>query len=238
MDIKKTYETGHVKNVATFQTLISFATAWGETYNPSNEALSLPSLNSLLSDSQTAIAGIDTEKTAYSLAAGARSNAFTPLKPTATRLINALKVSGAPAESVAEALSINRKIQGYRRRTQTDSARTISTSQQSFDNQTENFARLIELLSVNPAYKPNEPELQLTALNAMLTDLRSKNLAVINAYTAYSNAQITRNHLLYAKTTGLVDIAFTVKEYAKSLFGTSSPQYRQISSLEFSRFKK
>ena len=36
-----TSETGHAKNVANFQNLIAFVKAYGETYNPSKEALKI-----------------------------------------------------------------------------------------------------------------------------------------------------------------------------------------------------
>lgn len=38
------YETGHAKNVANFQDLISFCEGYGATYNPSKEALKIPQL--------------------------------------------------------------------------------------------------------------------------------------------------------------------------------------------------
>ena len=42
-----TSETGHLKNVANFDELISFAMGYGETYNPSKAALKLDALKAL-----------------------------------------------------------------------------------------------------------------------------------------------------------------------------------------------
>ncbi len=39
-----TSETGHAKNVANFETLISFCTGYGTTYNPSRDALKVANL--------------------------------------------------------------------------------------------------------------------------------------------------------------------------------------------------
>ncbi len=238
METKKNYETGHAKNVANFQTLISFVTAYGETYNPSNEAITLQALNDLLTQAQSGITSTLNTKTAYNLAANARAADFDPIKPTATRLFNAFKASEVPEKNVEKAKTVNRKIQGTRAKKIDDTQKTVSVSQQSYDSLTESFAELINLLAAEPAYKPNEQDLKLTTLNATLANFREKNLAVTNAYTQYSNAQIARNSILYAKTTGLIDIALTVKEYVKSLFGSASPQYKQISKLEFTRGKK
>ena len=44
---------------------------------------------------------------------------------------------------------------------------------------------------------------------------------------------IERNQSLYNPLTGLVQTAKEVKQYVKSVFGTTSPQYKQVSGLEF-----
>jgi hypothetical protein len=43
----------------------------------------------------------------------------------------------------------------------------------------------------------------------------------------------TRNSILYASVSGLVDVALDVKKYVKSVYGASSPQYKQVSKIEF-----
>ena len=43
-----------------------------------------------------------------------------------------------------------------------------------------------------------------------------------------SNARISRNDILYKANTGLVDIALDTKTYIKSLYGATSPQYKQV----------
>ena len=61
----------------------------------------------------------------------------------------------------------------------------------------------------------------------------AKNSAVVAAFTPLSNARILRNEILYKANTGLVDITLDTKTYIKSLYGATSPQYRQVSKLEF-----
>jgi len=53
------------------------------------------------------------------------------------------------------------------------------------------------------------------------------------AATDLANARIARNHLLYDRQTGMVAIANEVKKYIKSVFGASSPEYRQASAIKF-----
>ena len=70
---------------------------------------------------------------------------------------------------------------------------------------------------------------------AFVSEKTAKNTAVINALTPLSNARIARNNLLYNTGTGLVDLAGEVKKYVKSVFGTTSPQYKQVSGLKFTK---
>jgi hypothetical protein len=83
-------------------------------------------------------------------------------------------------------------------------------------------------------YTPNEADLSVSGLNTLLTSMQTANSGVINAYTAFSNSRIVRDKTLYDESTGLVTAAAEVKKYVKSLFGASSPQYKQVSKLQFS----
>lgn len=53
--MKSTSETGHAKNVANFQQLIEFVTAYGSTYNPSKKSLQLPQLITLKTGSENTL---------------------------------------------------------------------------------------------------------------------------------------------------------------------------------------
>ena len=106
----------------------------------------------------------------------------------------------------------------------------------SYDSRLDNFDKLIKLLSSVAAYAPNEADLKITALTALYTDLKAKNLAVINAETPLNNARIARNDVMYKDNTGLVDVATDVKTYIKSVYGATSPQYKTVSSLKFTKY--
>lgn len=92
---------------------------------------------------------------------------------------------------------------------------------------------MIELLDNDAAYAPNEVDLQVATLQAKSTAMKAANTAVATATVPLSNARITRNGVLYNDKTGLVELAGLVKKYVKSLYGADSPQYQQISGLEF-----
>jgi len=239
-----TSETGHAKNVANFQDLISFVTGYGATYNPTKNALKLTQLSALATTSQTSLADVVTKNTAYNNKINERVVAFSNLKPLATRLINALQTTDATPQKVADAKAFNKKMQGVRAKaveTPTDpntpAPTTISTSQQSYDSQIQHLAGIISVLQSETSYAPNEADLKIVTLTAKQADLTARNNAVATAYANISNSRIARNTTLYGTDTGLFDIATEVKKYIKSVFGATSPQFAQVKGIEFKKPK-
>ena len=240
--MSSTSETGHAKNVANFQDLISFVVGYGATYNPTKNALKLPQLNALATASQTSLADVVTKNTAYNNKVNERVVAFSNLKSLGTRLVNALETTDANAQMVKDAKGFNRKLQGKRASAgttpiepNTPAPATISTSQQSYDQLIQHFAGLKSVLQSEPSYAPNENDLKIVTLTAKQTNLTTKNNEVATAYTNISNSRIARNNTLYGTDTGLVEIATEVKKYIKSLFGASSPEFAQVKGIEFKK---
>jgi hypothetical protein len=238
-------ETGHAKNVANLQDLISFVTGYGATYNPTKNALKLPQLTALYTASQTSLADVITKNTVYNNKVNERVVAFKNLKSLSTRLINALQTTDATSEKVADAKAFNKKMQGIRAKAveaPTDPSapapNTISTSQQSYDQQIQHLAGIISVLQTEPSYAPNETDLQIATLTAKQADLTSKNNAVSTAYTNVSNSRIARDTTIYGTDTGLFDIATEVKKYVKSVFGATSPQFAQVKGIEFTKKRR
>lgn len=245
-----TSETGHAKNVASFEDLISFCNGYGAPYNPSKAALTIAELTTLQTNAKASLQQAKTTKTSFDNATNARQLAFKDLKPLATKVVNALAVSGATALAIADAKTINRKIQGAKAnggtKTPTIPAdpnapaptdKTISTSQQSYDSLIDHFTKLIEAVSQDANYNPNETELKVATLQTKLDSLKTSNTDIVNTYTVWSNARINRNTILYNPVTGLVQTALEVKKYVKSVFGAGSPQFKQVSGLEFTNVK-
>ncbi len=198
----------------------------------------------------TAIQAVNTSKTAYDNATNAREIVFSTLKKLSTRIVNALEATAATQQTIDDAKSANRKMQGKRSAAikapsavadSTDPSVTVtvevkshSVSQLSFDGLVDNFSKLIQIVATEPSYTPNENELKVATLNTLLASLKASNTAVITTNTTYSNSRISRNTALYAPDTGMVDIALEVKKYVKSLYGSSSAQYKQLTGLKFS----
>jgi hypothetical protein len=238
-------ETGHAKNVANFDDLISFVLGYGTAYNPSKPFIKSDALQTLSGYAKKAIDGVNAALPAYSNAVAAREAAFAPLSKLVTRVVNALKATDTTKQVDESARTFARKIQGTRatpkRKDEEKNSNSsdgkevveISSSQMSYDSRLDNFDKLIKLLASVSLYTPNEEDLKVTALTALYNDLKTKNSAVVTTATPLSNARISRNDILYKPNTGLVDIAMDTKTYIKSVYGATSPQYRQVSKLEF-----
>jgi hypothetical protein len=242
-----TSETGYAKNVANLETLISFITAFGATYNPSKDTIKLSALQTLLSDAKASLNTVNVAFSARSNAVAARESTFESFPKLVTRVNNSLKATDTTTQVDDSAKTIVRKLQGTRasaKLTEEEKkalaaegkeVNQISNSQMGYDDQVENFDKFVSLLSSIPQYAPNEEELKVTSLSALCDNLRAKNTDVIMAEVQLSNARIARNDIQDRPLTGLVDLAFDTKVYIKSVFGASSPQYKQVSKLEFKK---
>ena len=240
-----TSETGHAKNVTNLESLITSIIALETSYNPSRDSIKLPALQALLTASKESLNAVNIAQAAYSNAVAARKVAFEPFGKLITRVMNSLKASGTSTQVVQSARPIVRKLQGRRAsakiteeekkalEAEGKEVNQISASQMSFDNRIENFDRLIMLLSSIPLYNPNEEELKVETLKALHNQLKEKNSEVILPIVQLSNSRIARNKILYKENTGIVDIAVDSKTYIKSVFGATSPQYKQVSRLYF-----
>ena len=103
----------------------------------------------------------------------------------------------------------------------------------SYNSRLENFEWFIIFLSKIPEYNPNEEDLKIESLKALHSDLKAKNNLVMTAHSKMETERTQRNTMLYQPLTGIVDISIDIKNYIKSLFGASSHQYKQISTLRF-----
>ena len=138
-------ETGHAKNAANFESLVSFITGYGPAYNPTKAAIKLPELNTLLASARSSLAGVYNALTPYQNAVNASEITFHPLSKLVTRIVNALDSTDASKQVVSNAKTLARKIQGQRVKIKDDPSApgekilTISSSQTSFDSRIEFF---------------------------------------------------------------------------------------------------
>jgi hypothetical protein len=242
-----TSETGHVKNVANFEDLISFCQGYGAAYNPAKDSLKLSQLTAQYEEADTVLNELKLGKTNFDIATNDRRNAFNDIKSLSTKIVNSFAVLVPSELAIADAKGINKKLQGVTTRKKTNESETsesemttkyVSTSQQSYDSQIDHFTTLVKLLEQYPTYTPNEYELSIKGLQEKLTLLKTTNTNQITTYTVYNNAMVTRNRILYHTDTGLVKTSKNVKQYIKSIFGATSSEFKQVSGIEFKTLKR
>ena len=242
-------DINHAKNVTNFETLISVVVSLGATYNPSKDSLKLPALQTLHSAATDSITALKNAESATATAVDTRELAFKSIGSLFTRINNALKASNSTVQADDTAKSIFRKLHGKRASAKlTEDQKAVllaegkevnqnSNSQMGYDDRVENFESLISFLQTVPEYNPNEEELKITTLQALLSDLKAKNISVMQNRIAEDTVRGVRKSVQNTPLTGLVDIANDVKSYIKSVFGVNSTQYKLVSKLRFVKFK-
>lgn len=234
-------ETGHAINVANFQLVIDFVVGYGIAYKPTNTLLTLVNLNTKLDAERINLTGVITKSTDYDDAVNDRAIEFSNLRTLSTRIVNSLAVTDASDQKIDDARVYNRKIQGRRAKPippvvpGTPAPNTISASQQSYTQLVQHFDGLISVVNTEPTYTPNEIDLKVTTITTKAALMLIKNNAVGTAFAGIGKARNARNKGLYTIKTGLVDIAAGVKDYVKSLYGYSSPEFKQISKIKFTK---
>lgn len=242
MIMASTSETGHAKNVANFQDLIEFVSAYGATYNPSKTNLQLTQMIAQHAAADTSLADVITKNTAFNTKVNLRVAAFSDIRVFATRLLAALQATDASAQTIADAKTFNTKIQGKSASTpktpldpNAPPPDTISVSQQSYDQLIQHLSALKSVLASEPSYAPNESDLQIVSLDAKIADLIEKNNAVSTVYAAASNSRIARDKILYNDQNSIYETAKDVKVYVKAVFGASSPEYAQVKGIQIKK---
>ena len=235
-----TSETGHAKNVDNLGLLIAIIAGYGDRYKPTKPSILLEALRKMEADGRTAVLAVNDAMPIYSRATIERDSAFAPLGPLVTRSLNSLRASSSSEQTDEAASAIVRKIRGNRTTAKAAAATdvkvaTVSTSQQSYDSVLDNYERYVQYLAATPEYAPNEEDIKLPVLQALAVELRAKNTACNNAKVAIDNARMARNRALYTPLTGLVDVALDAKTYIKSLFGATSPEYKQVAKIDFTK---
>lgn len=234
-------KTGKVKNVATFEKLVGICNDLGASYDPSKAAITPTALVTLLEQAQQSLKAVNVARATYVLAVNARKERYAGLHSLATRVVRALTASESSIENIYDARLIRRKLvsqpsvksKGVSTAGEAGSEPKVSRRQShlDYDGQANTFATLIELVQGIPSYKPNEADLKLETLKAVLADLQNKSQAVTTAARALANARIQRDKVLEGKD-GMVEISTAVKEYIRSVFGLNSGTSKELGKLD------
>lgn len=108
------HESGDMKLLGNFRKLIDFVSA-ESNYQPSNSSLTIPSLETLYTNSVSAVNDLPAKLAPNKVAVNERQIAFDALAPLVRRSRNLLKASGASQELIKDAETFVRKLTGTRK---------------------------------------------------------------------------------------------------------------------------
>ena len=107
-------ETGHAKNVENWQKMIAACAGFGAGYAPTNADLALASMNTLLTDVEATMDGVQTDLVPWKNKVADRENIYEGVRPRTTQILAAFKASGADANKVDNVQTFHRQVHGAR----------------------------------------------------------------------------------------------------------------------------
>ncbi|MEI6123027.1 MAG: hypothetical protein WCQ95_05295 [Bacteroidota bacterium] len=243
-----TTETGHGKNVTLLEQVLSICTGFGTDYAPVKVFITLPSITTKHTESADAVLQVQNKYAAIVIKVDKRSAEFQDISELATKIKNAVIASDAPNEFLPNIVEFVRKLQGKRAKTvklqitpttpEAEAHKKISVSQLSYDMIINHFSQIVELLSAQTLYNPNEDELKVITLKEKLNKMKAANTAVMAANTDLGKARNERDKIMYHPETGIIPMANDIKAYVKSKFGGVSAQFKMLSKIQFKKPKK
>jgi hypothetical protein len=235
----------HIKNAEAFGKLIGVCTGYAGGYNPGSTNLQITSMNAMLNEARQALAEVYSAQTLFDNATNDREVAFKEMRLRCTRIYSVLKACGAHPLTLEDARFRIRKMYGSRFAesiqqaadgTKPPVSKKRSPSGQDYISMTEHFAKLIETVSAEARYKPNETELMVSVLSQQLSSLKNLNEVVWQATVQLVNARNKRNAVMYRGDSNLYATAMAVKAYIKGAFGLASVQYHDVVKIRFTKY--
>lgn len=244
-----TNQTGHEQNVVNLGVIITRVSTFQTGYNPSRAEFTIPNLSELKTSGENVINFWNLADNVFKKSIAARTLAFSNFDSLITRSLNALRISGASEQTIEQAETLVRELRGDRASDKLTDEEIAGAKEKgedlsqnvlhnsTFDSKIENFKKYVQFLGLASEYNPNEADLKIEALNNKFNLLKTANDNYNSTDAALNAARLRRNSVLYTNTTGLVDISLGVKLYVKSAYGATSPEYKSISDILFTKPK-
>ncbi|MEK6782132.1 MAG: hypothetical protein AABY93_10520 [Bacteroidota bacterium] len=233
----------HVKNVQAFGKLKGICTGYGGQYNPGQQNLQVNAMSTLLNSAQQTMEDLNEAQTIYDNATNNRVLGFKGIRKLSSRILSVLQSSGAHPLTVADARVSVRKVWGARSKRVTEppkaaeQAKTSIVYGQDYVSIAYHFAKLVETVSAEAQYNPNEEELSVEGMHQRLEELHSLNDAVTNAEIVLGQARRKRNALYYTGDGNLFSTALAAKQYVRGVFGFGSTQHLEVRRVRFTKPK-
>jgi hypothetical protein len=232
-------EAGHAVNVANFKELIVFVENLGNEYNPPISELSVEAMKKQAIQLDEAMQVLKDVQASHKKSTNDRRVVYDSLNYLATRIMATLSFLNIDSKTIQDARAIVNKVKGTATKKKAlptaegeTPAKTISTSQMSFEQRKENFERLIALLQAESRYVTNEDELKIASLQTVAKTLGESTNRALEAEQQVDKARQKRDELLYQEQSGAIPIGLRAKAYIKSKYNTKSVEYKRIQAIK------
>ena len=233
----------HIKTVEAFGKLMGICTGYGGSFNPGRPNLQANAMAALTDHARQVMGEFHTAQTTFNNATNRREVAFKDIQRLGTRIVSALKASGASKLTIADAQASVRKLTGQQRTNRLPVASEAATPKpktriaggMDYGTLAYHFAKLVETVSAEASYQPNEAELSVAGLTSQVANLQQLNGSVNEASAQLSNVRKKRNALLYDSTNSVVDTGNAVKQYVRAAYGPASEQNKEVKRIRFTK---
>ena len=233
----------HVKNADAYSRLVGICTGYGGKYNPGRQTLQLKAMRALLEEAQSSLQHVKQTETDYNNVTNQRELTFMEIQNLAPLVLDMLKSTGVPAQTIKDAYHFFRLVKGRRATPRPPipadeaeaSKRIRSYTYQSYVSIADNFARLVQTVEAEPLYKPNEVKLQVPALRQLISEALTANDRVLDAKVAWAKARAKRDEILYKAEHAVYETAKATKHYVRAVFGKKSSEYQLLAELRFTK---
>jgi hypothetical protein len=243
--------TGHAVNSFNFEQVKLFCEKLGVKYDPpAGSGILLADLQNKDTAIKTANNLFHEKSGPWLIVVNSRMDLMNPVNKLFTKVKNVVDVCDVPQSFKDDVAHYVREIHGGRavpliktepgvpEEPTDETVVQISASQVDFNSKLENIIKCFNLLKAEPKYLPNEDELKIPALEALIVALQEANTAVATSTPEVNLARLARNKEMYAPITGGYDIAAKVKKYVKAIYGGNSSVYHEICKFTFTKVAK
>ncbi|MFN7115268.1 MAG: hypothetical protein ACK4TA_00625 [Saprospiraceae bacterium] len=121
-------ETGHVKNVSNFETLLAYCLGYGNAYRPTKYTIQIGAMQQLLMDARASITTVIEAYKMYNSIKNERILAFKGFNKYITRIVNVAEVSDLNEQLIEDIKGLARKIKGIRKNKKKKAMATSETA--------------------------------------------------------------------------------------------------------------
>jgi hypothetical protein len=234
----------HVKIAGTYEGFVKICSGFGG-YHPGSTNLQLNALQELSVKARQTLEQKDVARSVLNKVTNQREIAFTSFKKRVSAVLFALDASGASEQAMKDARVFFRQIKGRTKSREPLPSgaaaepviKVRAARSGGYEAWVNQFSQLVEMVSQETSYQPNEPHLTVAALRELVVELQGHNTSVKEAQAGFFHARVALHEVFYGETNSIVATTRAAKKYLRSVYGLNSNEYSQVRKINFRKLK-